>query len=848
MKTVGIFLFGFLILQSTPAQQRKIYLAQDDHTDYMWSADEEGYRKAFLETLDYYIKLNDSTANEPYPFQSKWNCDGSYWVYEYQKNRSQEQFTRLIDQIRDGRITVPLNTLPEVLGIAPLELTLRDMYYAGTLERKYGLDLDLVINMEDQVLPLGLSSLWAGSGARYSWRGVCDCATKVKGLYSRPHEIYWYKGPDDQKILMKWYSLIGHNMQPGGYAEARDPKKSILLANNLMNSSGYPYRIAGIFGKGWDDLKTTSREFIDVARQYSDSSFQVIVSNETDFFRDFENTYGTVLPYESVSYGSTEWGNGLASLADVSAGVKRSAEKLRAAEALSTLVSLKDKKFGAGLNEIRELAWISAGLYFDHDWTADGSVITKKQRADWARKMAGQLERYVDTLYDMSVKRLGQMIKIPDNTAEAFFVFNPLGWTRSDYCDYPYQGSASIKVVDLMTGDEMPFQIIMKINTRYLRILARDVPSLGFRSYGISKSSVAGKWKGNVTVSDSTIENERYRITITPQGVITSLIDKTDDNREWIRPLDNIYANDLGSAGGRSGSPVRIENAGPVSVTLTAESYKPLKHVSKVTLFGFNDRIEIEDYLMQNIAVEPVTYSFTFNIEKPEIWTEEAGAMVMAKQQSDGGHYADSICRLDWIAMNHFVNISDGRKGMIISNRDACLMKTGKSTIKWLDPVTPQIRVLAGGQIDAPGLGIASQDGDSYFENFLAMMPDRNGYDPSKGMRFSLEHQNPLVAGMIKGKSGYNELSYSLFEVNNPDVLVWTLKPAEEGIENGIILRVWNMSDRDEDFIITSPSGINRCILTSHIETDISEIKPDSGVLKLKAGHNRLQSYRIFLK
>jgi hypothetical protein len=354
MKLSGFFIFLFLILAPAGAQQRKIYLAPDDHTDYMWSADEEGYRNAFLETLDYYIKLNDSTANDPYPYQSKWNCDGSYRVYEYQKNRSQEQFTRLIDQIRDGRITVPLNTLPEVLGIAPLELTLRDMYYAG--------------------------------------------------------------------------------------------------------------------------------------------------------------------------------------------------------------------------------------------------------------------------------------------------------------------------------------------------------------------------------------------------------------------------------------------------------------------------------------------------------------AMIMAKEQSDGRHYADSICRLDWIAMNHYASISDGRKGMIISNRDAFLMKTGNSTIKWLDPGTPQIRVLAGGQIDAPGLGIVSQDFDSYFENFFALKPDLNGYNPANGMRFSLEHQNPLIAGRIKGNSLYKDPSYSLFEVNNPDVLVWALKPAEEGIDNGIIMRVWNMNGRDETFTITSPSGISRCFLTSHIETDISEIKPESGVLNLKIGHNQLQTCRIFIK
>ena len=189
-------MLALLTLNNVNAQQKKIYIAADDHTDYMWSGDEKEYTEAFLKTLDYYINLNDSTANEPYPYQSKWNCDGSIWVYEYQKNRNPQQFAKLIGQIKSGKITVPLNTIASVHGIAPLEATLRDMYYAGSLERKYGLDLELAINMEDQVLPLGLSSLWAGAGAKYAWRGVCACATKVTGFKSRPNEIYWYTGTE----------------------------------------------------------------------------------------------------------------------------------------------------------------------------------------------------------------------------------------------------------------------------------------------------------------------------------------------------------------------------------------------------------------------------------------------------------------------------------------------------------------------------------------------------------------------------------------------------------------------------------------------------------------------------
>ena len=185
---------------------------------------------------------------------------------------------------------------------------------------------------------------------------------------------------------------------------------------------------------------------------------------------------------------------------------------------------------------------------------------------------------------------------------------------------------------------------------------------------------------------------------------------------------------------------------------------------------------------------------------------------------------------------------------MIISNRDAYLMKTGNSTVTALDCTTPQIRVLAGGQIDAPDLGIVNQDGDSYFEDWLALHPDRNGFNAARAMKFSLEHQNPLVAGKVTGQSGSYGSKFSLFTISNSDILMWSLKPAEEGIENGIILRVWNMDNQDNDCIISSAFPIIKCKVTSHIETDISDIIPQDGQLKAVIGHNRLQTFRIFLK
>ncbi|MFO7669995.1 MAG: glycosyl hydrolase-related protein [Bacteroidales bacterium] len=842
---------------NTAAQQKKIYIAPDCHTDYYWTADSAEYSQAFLQMLDYYIDLNEKTAHHPYNLQSKWNCDGSYWVYTYSQNRNADQFQKLIDQIRAGKITVPLNTLNGLHGAAPTEAAIRDMYYAGSLERTYGLDLELAFSMEDHIMPLGLASIWAGAGAKYSWHGVCDCATKVEGLYSREHEFYWYTGLDDRRVLMKWQSLTGDklfneghsNQFPGGYAEAWRPDKTVQYYKSVMNKpGGYGYDIASAFGKGWDNLLVTSDEFVQVAREYSDSGFQVIVSNEIDFFKDFEENYGCNLPSITASYGGTEWGKGIASLAEISATVKRSMEKLRAAEALFTLVAINDPAFGSELRKMKENAWMACGLYFEHDWTADSPNLSKTERLNWSREIAHQLATYVDTLYDLSLEKLGQTIPASSREDETFYVFNPLGWSRSDYCDYPYTGSEKISVIDMETSRNIPFQLIRKKDIPYLRIIVSDIPSLGLKTFEIKQNKRPPQYGDAAIYAEGVFENDAYKISVSTSGSLLSLIDKKN-GKEYIQPQSGLYANDLGIISTPTDIPLKLENIGPVSVSLLASASEPVLHKSRITLFSFNDRIEIENHITQNISALPITYSFSFRMTEPRIWHEEVGAILNATPVSRGGHYAETQCRLDWLTINHFVTVSDSGYSIILSNRDAYFMKVGNSTVKTLDNHSSQIHILAGGQVDADNnLGFENQGGDSGIVNYFALKTGNEAFNPAESMKFSLEHQNPLIAGRITNESAVSNTPSSLFTVSDPDVLVWAVKPAEEGIEHGIIIRLWNMSDIDSECTIASNLPIKKCIYTNLIENNLGEAEVENGLTKVKIRHNGLQTFRLFLE
>lgn len=819
---------------------KRIYIAPDDHTDLFWTADLPTYEKAFTDMLDYYLNLADQTQNEIPEFQSRWNCDGSYWVWVYEKNKSQAEFERLIERIRSGHISMPLNALCICPGGAPAEAILRGMYYPGKLERRYNLRFPIAYSMENQTLPFGLGALWSGSGATFSWKGICDCATKVPDAWDREHDIYWWGGADGSHILMKWNSMLQGNQYPGGYAEARYPEEAVNFVNSDENfKTRYPYQVIGIFGHGWDDLQTQTDRFVTTAKNLSAQNFKVIVSNEIDFAQDFKKTYGDDIPSISASFGN-EWDLDCASMAEVSARYKRAIEKLRTAESLATLVLINQTDFMQGREDARDLAWMNMGLFWEHNWQgAPWENLTQKSIA-WHRQITDEIESYVNTLHNDALTSLGGMIR-KNSLNEEFFVFNPLSWVRTDYADYEYTGAGPVHVVDMENDRETPSQFVMKDGKRWLRVLASDVPSVGYKVFEI-RPGAGQSFPGEINISGEEIENQFCKLTVDGRGAITSLVDKMRGNRQLAAEVNGRFINDLGPATGN----IQIENEGPVSVTLLATADAPLAHISRITLFRDVDRIEIQNDITQNFNATH-TWGFGFAIQNPDVYHEEVGAILRARLTNEGGHYSPRNARYDWLTLNHFVDVNQNNEfGVILSNADCYFMKLGNSTVGELDTESPQVSVLVGGN-DLNGGGVlGDQGGDDHFLQRFALRA-HDAYDPVSAMQFALEHQNPLVAGKINGGDFYPEASYSLLSLDSPNVLLWSLKPADDGLGAGLIVRVWNVSNEHAEFSLSlNDGGISSVLSLSHIETPVAIGRIEDDRLMDTINQQQIKSYAIF--
>lgn len=849
---------------------KRLYLANDDHTDYMWTANEARYDTAFVHMLDFYLRQIDSTRANPTNFQARFNTDGSYWLRAYQKYRSPAQFNRLIAAIRSGHIGSPLNTLVSCYGAQPTEAVIRGMYYAGQLERSYKLRFRLAEAMENNTIPLGLASLWAGSGAKYSWKGIGGYGSQMTYEYraNRRHQLYRYTGLDSSGVLMKWYAYNGSpnaHTPFGGYAECRLVIKSTdklaelaqivskldALCDTLSPQSAYPYNVAGAFGYGHDDLDNfTSQPFITAARNATTSTRMVRVSNEEDFFADVARSYPN-LPSESVSYGN-EWDLYCASMNETTARVRRSTEKLRAAEALASLVALKSPAFANRLRPARNLAWESFGMYWEHNWTADGPV-KQPVRATWQNKIQTQITGYVDSLFVLSASALGGLLnkaEQPGAAAARFYVFNPLSWARNDVADLVYAGSYPVRVIDMATGKPVVSQLITKGNRRLLRIYAENIPSVGYKVFEIRPGTPV-RLPIAATVSGDYIDNVYYRLRLSPSGAITAIQDKRA-GRQLVKVIDGKYLNDLGVSDVNEGQPVMVENAGPVSVTLKAVSPVPVPHTVRVTLFANTPRIEIEDSIQANFK-DVKTWAFSFNLTNPTTRHEELGAVLTAKKETRGGHYASQNARLDWQTFNHFADLSESNYGLTLSNVDCSFFKLGRSTVDSLWEGSSQLSALAGGQVDTKVedkgvLGIFGQNGQTQFAYAFALTTHQTDFEPVAAMKFALEHQNPLVTGLVTGlRDTYPNPTFSLLNTGDPSVLLWSLKLAEEGINDGLITRFWNMANKSAAPALTITKPIQRAWQTTHIETNERVLTPAGKQLRLRFAPNQLNTYRLQL-
>ncbi len=816
-----------VLLSAVPAEER-LYIANDDHTDYVWTLDEEGYRQAFQNMITFYLDEAERTQANPDNARGRFNLDGSLWVYEWEKNQPPEQMDRLMNHVAAGDISVQLHSLVLLGGAMPTEAVLRDMMYAGSLERRYGVTIDLAVMMENQTLAGGLASLWAGAGAKYSWRGICDCATRIPGAAQRAREIYRFAGHDGQGVLMKWSSLVSDNRSIGGYAEAFDPDAAVtVMEDNSAYNGAWPYPVKAAFGHGWDAAETETDAFVDTALARTDADHTVIVSNEDDFFRDFESTVDVDhdVPLFVGGHGN-EWDLNTASLAAVTGDMRRSIEKLRTAEALAAIVASADPSFLQGrfdgTDEERELAQLHMGMFYDHDWTADSPTL-HDAREQFQRDAAAQVKSYVDGLAADGLARLGQLVPAGDGAdgSSIYAVANPLALFNTALVELPGV-DVPFQAVDVTGGFDVPSQLVVDEDGTTHAFAFVAAPPLGYHLVRVTPLNGAPPAPDLCTVVDEpdgakTLTDGHVIITVEPDGRLSSFVNLHDDNELAGAGLFTFEVD--GAQDAAAGAAVVLEANGPALCRARVDVPSSPPRTIRYTLAG-EDRVDVDSVITGGFS-GTVGYRVDLSsLPGAVVHHEEVGMLALAKRIADGGDYADEDARTDFLTLNHFVDAGNAVFGFSVASLESGFMRVGDSTVDTLDESPTSLLLVVGMQLD-PGLGFADQGGDTRFVNHYALVPRDYGYTGDEELTLSLEDDNPPVAVLASGARDAPLSDSFRILVNVRGMTPWWVKPPEDGVAGDIVARVWNGFDAPTD--VTLRGSFSAASRVSHIETELAD-------------------------
>jgi alpha-mannosidase len=814
-----------------------VYLMNNNHTDYNWNATAAEYDAAMLAEMDFYLDQIDATGGAPPEEQARYAADNWWWLWLYEKNRTPEQFDRLLDAIRSGHITVPLNPFVTLYGALPTEAAIRAGYYPGRMMRRHGLQFLTAENIENHTSPWGLASLWAGSGARYTWKGVCGCAQSAPARQG--DELFFWEGPDGKTLLFKWYELLGSNQDWGGYAEARENLGSSAALDGAiqMTTARMPgLQATGLFGAGWDDVSWRNRTVLDTVIAYNAAGGpdRAIVSNGIDFFQGLEARGETALLATLRGGWGNDWDAWPASLAERTARQRRALERLRLAEMLSAVAQLHDKTFWAPVRDALEAGLVSTWKYFEHGWSvAPGGPTVAQMAAD-----KGAWTQDVEAAVAQAVAAAGAAVaaqfSTPDEDRVA--VVNPLGFPRTDVVDLPLPPGGPFVVTDVATGLEARSQVIQRDGQAFLRFLAAGVPPLGYRLYRYAPGTPAPAPPAAVVdVGAGTIENTRYRMTIGSGARITSLVDLAAGRELAGAAGLNAFA--FGTETGRA-----AENVGPVSVTFRFDLAMPARTVL-VTLYDAIDRIDVENVITQSLSTT-AAYTFHANLPGAQIRFEEVGAVARPGLVSEGGDFLPGT-RASRMTLNHFVDFALPEYHLIVSNQDAYLMQVNDSTNASFDLVGDAVHILA--METALGAAIFDQGGDSLFRDRFALRGVAGGWDGAEAMRTALAHQNPLhPIPLPRNQAGpLTTPAAGFLAVSDENVVVTAFKPAEDPL-SGFVVRAWELGGQDTDFqIFLALLGATEAWETSLVETDQAPAALAGGALSASIGAGEIQTWRI---
>lgn len=402
-------------------------------------------------------------------------------------------------------------------------------------------------------------------------------------------------------------------------------------------------------------------------------------------------------------------------------------------------------------------------------------------------------------------------------------VYNPLSINRTDIVEATVEmtGEVSNVVVTNSRGESVPSQILDNDGQTIKFIFLASVPSLGYATYNVAPSTSASVANPSLTVAETGLENERYKLTINANGDVCSIVDKKQDNREMLSapirlamlfdesvswPSWEIHGDQLQKAPREyvdgEGLKVEIDENGPLRVSLKVTRTKAgstfCQHI-RLASAGAMDRIDFVNEVDWQTRERMLKATFPLTASNSEATYDlSIGADVNKNSMSysTDTNNTDAICEFLGHRWADVTN-RDGNYGVSILNDCKYGWDKQKDNELRLTLIhTPKV----GGNYSYQGrqdLGL-----NKFTYSFFAH-EGKWGADT----QWEADKLNePMLAYQTTAHDGPMGTDFAFAKVNNPNVAVKAVKKAERSDKT--IVRFYELTNSAQDVEVEFPAEI----------------------------------------
>lgn len=511
-------------------KEKVLYTIGYSHLDTEWNWD-------YPTTIDKCI-LNTMTENfylfEKYP-DYVFNFTGSR-RYRMMKEYYPDLYEKVKHYINQSRWYVSGSSVDEgEVNVSSSESLIRQVLYGN----KYFRD-EFGVESVDYMLPdcfgflANLPTIWNHCGLlgfstqKLTWRSAVGV----------PFNVGVWLGPDDKGIVAALNATsYTASVVPNLHRDESWNKR--LESVNDSYGIGFDYRYYGVGDEGGSPRENDVRNLVDCLGK-EDGLFKVIATSSDQMYKDITPELRKKLP----SY------KGDLLLIEHSAGSLTS-------QAFMKKMNRKNELMAKGAEQLACVADITGALSYPFDklnnaWDLvlgsqfhdilPGTSIPKAYEYAWndeliaANGFANVLTSSVAAVTDMMDTR---------TRGRAVAVYNPVAHEREDVVELELEFDkipAGVQVYD-GNGHQVPTQIIAREEQKLKIVFLAKLPSVGIGVFDVRETAAAIGGKSQLSVTENSLENEFYRVSLAGNGDILSVFDKKAQREILEKPasLEFLY-------------------------------------------------------------------------------------------------------------------------------------------------------------------------------------------------------------------------------------------------------------------------------------------------------------------